>query len=90
MTDENQTPHTDQLHGLIDAYDSFYILLDDLNTEQYSYEVLAAIEGIGKDIDQTTMEEYECLTHLEMGWLRMLWEAHQEDETEKATIGGVA
>lgn len=82
-------PDTEELHGLIDAYDSFYALLDDLNTEQYSFEVLAAIEGIGKDIDQTNLEEYECLTHIEMGWLRMVWEAHQEDGAEKVTIGGV-
>lgn len=79
---------TDQIHELFRKYDSFTILLEDLNSEQRRYELGSAIQATGKEIDQSLPDDFLHLSDHDLGWIRLLWEAHHQ-EAEKATAGGV-
>ncbi|MFB6185520.1 MAG: hypothetical protein ABEI86_01460, partial [Halobacteriaceae archaeon] len=86
----NTNPDSDDIHELITEYDLFTELLEDLDTDRHSYEFLTAVEGVGKQIGEAGVET-EMLGDREVGWIRLLWEAHHEDgDHNKPTIEGIA
>ena len=84
-------PDTDRLHGPIRHYDSFSTLLDDVNSKRHTHEMLTGVEGVGTEIEENLPAELTHLSPMEIGWMWLLYEAHHDDEeSEKAEVGGVA
>ncbi|WP_232688580.1 hypothetical protein [Halobacterium zhouii] len=74
-------PDTEQLHDTIGRYDSFAELLESADDEQHAHELLSAVEGVGVRIQEVIDTENDELAALEIGWLRLIWEVHHEEET---------
>ena len=73
-------PDTEQLHETISRYDSFAELLESADDEQHAHELLSAVEGVGVQIREVIDTENDELAALEIGWLRLIWEAHHTEE----------
>ena len=76
---------TSQLHEPFQSHDSFESLLREINSLRNTHEQLVAIEGLGREIEEELPNKYSYHAHLEIGWIRLLWEAHHEE----AIIQGV-
>jgi hypothetical protein len=75
-------PDTEQLHDLFQDHDSFSELLKACDTEEQAFKLLSAVEGVGKQIEEVVQADCDDIGSLEVGWIRLLWEAHHEQDTE--------
>lgn len=87
MSENKEIVNTDNVQNQFRTAESFLKLVDDLNSERDIHELLSAVEGTGREVEESLPGEYQRLSHREIGWFYLLYEAHDETR-KKAVIGG--
>ena len=82
-------PHSTDIHLLVMGYDTFTAFLEDLDSEQHRGELNSALDGVGIRV-KDSFPEIEHLKDREIGYAKVLWETHHDDELQRGTIDGGA
>ncbi|WP_259517415.1 hypothetical protein [Halanaeroarchaeum sp. HSR-CO] len=72
----------DEIREFIRSKETFTELLKEFNTEKSTYELVTAVQGIGREIIEEERLHDSYLSPLEVGWLRLLWEQDAEENNE--------
>ncbi|GAB3684386.1 hypothetical protein GCM10028857_13300 [Salinarchaeum chitinilyticum] len=73
-------PEPRNIHQFVSSYETFSELLEEADSEQSSHELLAAVEGLGQEVQEISGADPDTLGPRVCGWLWLLWEdIHDED-----------
>lgn len=77
-------PDTDPIHELVRSEPDFEALIAKVNDEARFYELFTSVEGVGRETDMILdVETIHEIDHYMLGWMALLWEAHQSEPAHK-------
>lgn len=76
-------PDTDEIQSEIRSHISFEDLLQELEDERTVFEFLSAVEGIGREVADSTRLELPFMGARDLGWFFVTWEASHGRDLEE-------